>query len=69
MRTHILSACLLAGFAIAIAGAAGWSLSAQTSAEAGEIDFVGVRSEATSALHQLQVAQERRTASLQAEEF
>jgi hypothetical protein len=66
MRTHIFG-CLLAGFAIV--GAALWSPPAEINAEADQIDFVSLRSEATSAMHLLEVAQERRMASLQTEEF
>jgi len=67
MRTRIFSACLLAGFVIV--GAALWSLPAHTGTEADQIDLVNLRNEATSALHLLQVSQERRLAALQTEEF
>jgi len=67
MRTRIFSACLLAGFAMI--GAAVWSLSTEMRAEAGQIDLVSLRNEANSAMHLLQVSQQRRIDSLQIQEF
>jgi len=62
MRCRLYS-CLLAG--LAIAGVALWSQTAQPRTEADPIDFVSLHTEAASALHNLQMSQERRMASAQ----
>jgi hypothetical protein len=63
MRSHILSALFAA---IVVACAVLWSPSGQTPAQAGTIDFVSLHNQASSALHMLQTAQERRMASVTA---
>jgi hypothetical protein len=62
MRRRLYS-CLLAG--LAIAGVALWSQTAQPRTAADQIDFVSLHTEAASALHNLQMSQERRMASVQ----
>jgi hypothetical protein len=74
MRTYVFP-CLLAVFAIG--GAALWSPAANMRTEADQdvrtaadpIDFARLHDQATSAMHQLQVSQERRMAVLQTGEF
>jgi hypothetical protein len=66
MKMHILP-CLFA--AVAIGGVALWSPAAEMRAEADPIDFANLHSQATSAMNQLQVSQERRMALLQTGEF
>jgi hypothetical protein len=66
MRTHILI-CLLCAFAII--GAVFWSPTVEMPAEAGHIDFANLNSQATSAMQQLQVSQERRMALLLTDEL
>jgi hypothetical protein len=66
MRPHIFPILLAA---IVISGAVVSGPSAERFGEPDQIDLVSLRSEAMSAMHQLQVSQERRLASLQVEEF
>ena len=66
MRTHIFSG-LLAAFAIG--GAAFLSPTTDMRSEEDTIDFASLRSQATSAMNQLQASQERRIALLQTGEF
>jgi hypothetical protein len=66
MRTYIFPS-LLAAFAIG--GAALWSPAADMRTEADPIDFARLHEQGSSAMHLLQVSQERRMAVLQAGEF
>lgn len=66
MRTYIFP-CLLA--AIAIGGVVLSSPTLDMRAEADTIDFASLHSQAASAMHRLQVSQERRMALLETGEF
>jgi hypothetical protein len=66
MRTQILSGLMAAAV---IAAAALWAPTADMRAEAGQIDFVNLHYQATSAMRELQMAQERRLTSRQIAEF
>jgi hypothetical protein len=66
MRTYIFP-WLLAAFAIGCAAI--WSPTADMRTEADPIDFARLHEQASSAMHLLQVSQERRMAVLQTGEF
>jgi hypothetical protein len=66
MRMQILSGLMAAAV---IAGAALWAPTADMRAEAGQIDFANLHDQATSAMRELQMAQERRLTSRQTAEF
>jgi len=55
--------------AVVIAGAALWAPATDMRAEAGQIDFASLNGQAASAMHELQMAQERRLASGQIAAF
>jgi hypothetical protein len=66
MRAQILSGLMAV---VMIVGAALWALATDMRAEAGQIDFASLNNQAASAMHELQMAQERRLASRQIAEF
>ena len=66
MKTHIISGLIVA---VAIGGIALWSPAAEMRAEADPVDFASLHSQASAAMHQLEVSQERRMAQLQTGEF
>jgi hypothetical protein len=66
MRTYILPYWLAA---VAVIGAALWSPAADMRTEAYPIDFASLHDQASYAMHQLQVSQERRMAELQTGEY
>jgi hypothetical protein len=65
MRKHIFLGLMVA---VGIAGAALWAPAADIRAEAGQIDFTNLHDQATIAMRELQISQERRMASMPAGE-